>query len=236
MNPPAPPAVWPAGNFKQVSITIAPDPAPPSDAAADRRWAELLAEKPRLFDGPILSVQSLALDRGLISCRRDTYKRLAVQPEVPTGANLLSVSGVLTALDSRGREHTLLGRRGRQTRIYGNMWELAPSGGVDAPPPGQRQVSWHGLMAQLQAELLSETGLADTLQNAEFLAAVRDPVAFSTDLVIRARLSPTIDRLKPARTNWEYSELLWLPLADLPRVAASEPTIATTRALIPLLG
>lgn len=236
--PPAPPKVWPAGNLKQVSITIAPGLPPPPESvrdATDRHWSQLRAENQRHFDGPILSVESLALDRGLIFCRRDGYKRLAVQPEVPTGVVLLSVSAILTALDPRGVVHTLLGRRGRQTRIYGDMWELAPSGGVDAPPPGQSHISWKGLIAQLQSELLTETGLAEPLQHAEFIAAIRDPGAFSTDLVIRARLAPTIDHLKPTLANWEYSELRWLPLADLPRFTAAEPTIATTHALIPLL-
>ena len=76
-------------------ILIDPAPAPPSSAPVDAAWALLCAANPRLFDGPILSVTRSEPARAVIRCRRDSYRRLAVRPTVPTYTSLLSVSGVL---------------------------------------------------------------------------------------------------------------------------------------------
>jgi hypothetical protein len=206
------------------------------DAAVELRWADLLRGNPRLFDGPILSLESLDLGAGVLRCWRDGYKRLAVQPEVPTGVELVSVTGVLTARDAAGREHILLGRRGDQTRVYGGMWELAPSGGIDPPTEGETGLEWGGVIAQLESELSSETGLAEPIRDPVLLCVLRDSHAFSADVAVRARFDGPVESLRPARENWEYAECRWVPVVEIRAFAASEPMVATALAALDVLG
>lgn len=226
----------PNPGVSSITIHISAPPAPPTDPAVEGRWAELLRDNPRLFDGPILSVERMDLAAGTLSCRREGYKRLAVQPEVPTGVQLLSVTGILTARSRPGIDHVLIGKRGRQTRVYGGMWELAPSGGIEPPSPDATRLDWSGILDQLASELAGETGLTTPIEAPFLLGAIRDPEAFSLDLAVRASFSRPVEYLRPARANWEYAETRWLPLTEIPAFAAREPFVETSLAVLDLLG
>jgi hypothetical protein len=226
----------PPASLRALRVEIGPLIHRPLDRAVEARWRAMCAENPRLFDGPILALESIDMEGATIHCRRDHYRFLAVQPAVPTGIEQLSVTGVITTKGPGGAEHVLLGRRGADTRIYGGLWELAPSGGIDPPAPGASSLLWEDLVGQVQAELETETGLGARIHQAKLVCIARDASAGSADLVVCATLAGSIDELPPGRTNWEYSEVLWLPISAAAAFAAREPMIDTSREVMSLLG
>jgi hypothetical protein len=218
-------------------------PARRLDPAARQRlddlWAREAARNPRLFDGPILSAVEIDAAAGHLRCRRATYRELLAHPVVDTGVMQVSVTGVATTPDARGRESVLLARRSPQTRIYGSMWELAPSGGLDPPPRATSdaddlmsgQAAWDQLMAEVEEELgLDPAALAP----GDPLCLCADPVARSIDIVLPVRLPAPA---APAHA-WEYLEARWIPRDDLPGFVSGHAAdiIAPTRALLGWLG
>jgi 8-oxo-dGTP pyrophosphatase MutT (NUDIX family) len=142
---------------------------------------------------------------------------LAVQPEIDTGVEQLSVTGVVMSPDEQGYDRVLLGRRSTQTRIYGGMWELGPSGGVD-PPPLNRAVLREGdVFAQLQREFAEETGSPSPITRVRLQAICQDLAAHSSDLVFVCRAGPLSPSEEVDPERWEYDRVQWVALRDIPR-------------------
>jgi hypothetical protein len=226
---------WPLSGLPRVRMTR-PGGPPEVSQAVEARWAELCAENPRYFDGPVLSVVTFDPEANEVLCRRDRYMRLAVQPQVATGVQQLAVTAVLTASDAMGRKHVLLGRRSPQTRIYGGMWELGPSGGVAPPPLNVDELPEDALLSHLADEVSEEVGLE--LRGGRGVAMVRDHVAHSDDVCIECDLGPLEALGASGPANWEYTETVWLPVdavAQFDEGNAGE-IIAPTRAVLRILG
>ena len=236
-------------------IDISPAVRPTDDHATDKRWGEMLAANPRLYSGPLLAVVSIDFEEGVIHTRRDEFKRLAVQPQVKTGVQILSVTGVLTARDAHGTEHVLLGRRGRGTRIYGGMWELGPSGGLTPPAAMTTTLDERDAQRQVLEEAEEELGLQLGLHLDHSPAPspahgvvlyVRDTIACSDDLVIplRHEEAGSLERLDAALKQqrathaWEYEETQWVPISELAQFDAhhAHEMIITSRAAFRGLG
>jgi 8-oxo-dGTP pyrophosphatase MutT (NUDIX family) len=231
-------------------IHIASTPPRPSDLEREqtqRRWAQMVNDNPRLYSGPLLSVVSIDEDAGIIHTRRDEFKRLAVQPHVKTGVQILSVTGVITARDKHSREHVLLGRRGRGTRIYGGMWELGPAGGI--PPPHASLTTLHEADAarHLLEEAEEELGLTlDAARIKPVTLYIRDTIAHSDDLtfVVGHEEPGSMERLTTqlaqsrATHAWEYEETKWVAIQDIAAFdrTHAEEIIITTRAAFRGLG
>lgn len=235
-----------AGRFRpmdSVRVEILP-PAVPTDAddvpaiEIDDVWDRLRRARPRLFDGPILSF--VGEDRGVVLARRDSYKRLAVQGEaghlVTPPVVQLAVTGVLVARDNAGRPHVFLGKRSDDTRIYGSLWELGPSGGLDPPSAPVHALDEHAVIRQLQVECRDEVGIAGVFTSHAVLGLIDDPVAMSTDIVVRLDLQRRLGELLVSASNWEYAEVRWLPAAELAAFGEREPTIPPTAALLPVVA
>lgn len=205
-------------------------PAPPEqpDSRTDRQWQRLCAANPRLFPGPIVSVHRFEPHQSLIFWNRDTYKNLAVQPQVHTGASLLAVTGLLT-WRARGEEHILLARRSRNVFIYPGMWELGPAGGITPPPPGH-ELDLAAIQAQLQAEFEEEFAMQGTrLPPATCIGVARDAATFSHDLLMRVEVDDaTAARIVEPRDNWEYDQARWVSVQ-----ASAEFVEQTGGAIIP---
>jgi hypothetical protein len=227
-------------------LTIAVDDAPARQQPdslrrrVDELWARACAENPRMFDGPLLAVDSFDPARGRMSCRRDTFRHIIARPSVDTGVELLAVSAVVVARDRAGREHAFIGRRGVQTRIYGGLWELGPSGGITPPAQGVREIGMEGVLAQLDAEMGEEAGLSIAGAETSIAGFVRDHIAFSLDILVSVRPSEAIEELaqRGASHTWEYAESHWIPVDEIgafDREHAAE-IIAPTRAAFRLLG
>ncbi|MEO0512202.1 MAG: hypothetical protein AAF108_04820 [Planctomycetota bacterium] len=206
--------------------------APAASAEVVAAWESARLASPRLFNGPILSYESHAGPS--IRTRRDSYQRLAVQTLRPglvePRVDQLAVTGVLRADDARGRPHVLLGRRSGATRLYGGLWEFAPGGGVDAPPPSQTGFDGGDLFRQLLVEIREELDLpgpaiAD-LAPGPTLGLAPDPFAGSTDVVIRVDLNARVEDLLAAGTTaegWEYETTRWIAIDELGQWQRAEP-------------
>jgi len=223
----------PRAGALHVSISRERPPLPTN--AIEAEWAKLTAANHRMYDGPVLAVLGFDQECNQVLARRDSFKRLAVQPRVHTGVRLLAVTALLEAVDEMGRRYALLGRRAQQTRIFGGMWEIGPSGGVSVPPANVDRLSLDDLCLSLHEEISEEIGLTVPRQG-EPLAYVRDLVAHSDDILIRfslGKLGDVADLARPA--NWEYEQTLWMPI-DCASQFDTEETIAATRALFRTLG
>lgn len=224
-----------------ITIEVADASPAAADAAAARaetEWARRKLENPRLFDGPILRVVSTNPERGLVHAERAGFKRLVTREVSGLDCTILSVTGVIVGRDPRGREHVLLGRRSGETRIYGGMWELGPSGGLTPPPPGVTTIGLDAVLAQLREEGLEELGLDLAGARCEPVCLALDEIAGSDDVVVRVTPPGPIDpRRLPCRTgacsDWEYLDTAWVPLDDLAAFDAASPDaiIPPTRAL-----
>lgn len=222
------------------SFTLA-DAQPVADelhAAREAAWARLCADNPRLHDGPILRVDPAELLAGRLMARRDGYKALATAALTPVEIRndicALGIQALVTAPDSAGRPCVLVARRASTTRIYGGLWENAPSGTV-APPPRSSVATTIGpaeLLAALRQEAQEELGLNMSVCSPRFLAWLHDPAARTLDLVVNCSLPATTLLPCPAAANWEYLAAAWVPIADLDSWftasahAFSPPTVA----------
>lgn len=190
-------------------------PPEPSPEALDR-WNELTRTTPRLFNGPILSFTRFEDDT--IHARVDSYQRLVTREP---GVCHLSVTAVL-----RHRGKTLLGKRSAHTAVHPDVWELAPSGGLDVPKADRTdaRVFW----TQLLEEMNEEIGPGWSLTPGEILGLVIDPSVPSADLVITADVTsegPAVN------DRWEHDELRWVPLRELAEFARTNPCIPTVAPL-----
>jgi len=237
----------PLGDGRRLRVTIATardteSAAEAPRAAVEAEWARLCARNPRYFNGPILAVEDVEPERCAVRVRRDEFKHLAVRPVVDTGVAQLGVTGVLEARDAMGRAHVLLGRRSHQTRVFGGMWELGPSGGVDAPPVGQTELDWADVWRVLVDEIREELGLPVEPDPAPPVALLADPVGGSVELVVRVPLVRPVEELPTevetdaGTSRWEYDEVRWLGLDELAAFERTAPVIAATRAIWRGLG
>lgn len=219
----------------RVRALIAPGEPPPAAPMVLKRWEEMCQSIPRLFNAPLLSVTSIDRPDATIHCRRDTYQRLVVQPEVQTGVEQLSVTGVLIARNDQGQRCLLLGQRSSETRMYAGMWELGPAGGVDAPDPPSRALTHDDLVEELVREIREETGLDVAGRAAAALGIIHDPQAHSYDLTFLMDLGEIPDT---SHDNWEYKHIQWLPFADIRQFLTTpdEEIIPPTRLLLQLLS
>ncbi len=230
---------WRLDPARPLSITVTEARPPALTAAESARWNAMCALNPRLYNGPILAVVTVDPELAELTCRREGYARLVVQPQVKTNVRILAVTAVLLARDNTGRRHVLLGRRGTETSFYGGMWELGPSGGIAPPPAAIHTITDADIRRQLAEELEEELDIVADLAAARIVALARDDLAMSLDVTVEVDLGPlegVLDGLAPA--NWEYSEVYWLPL-DTARIfddANASEIIPPTRALFRTLG
>jgi hypothetical protein len=144
------------------------------------------------------------------------------------------VSGV----DAGGTRHILLGRRGEGTRIYGGMWELGPSGGIDPPPPGVHALDDAAFLRQVHAEVEEEMGGGLRVRPEGTVALAYDPVARSYDIVVRCTAVGLVTSAQAGADTWEYRGSRWLPESEIAAFdrERADRIIGTTRALFRCLG
>ena len=228
-----------AAGAAPVFTLAAPAPVDPAVAAArEAVWTHLRAGQPRLHDGPILLVDPAEVLAGRLVARCEGYKAFITAEQVNLEARnriwALGIQGLVTAPDPRGRPCVLLARRAGSTRIYGGLWENAPSGAV--PPPASASVGTTigpaELLTALHQEAMEELALDLSACSGEWVAWLHDPNARTIDLVVRCPLPATTHLPCPAAANWEYLDAAWVPTAELlpwftaAAHAFSPPTVA----------
>jgi hypothetical protein len=169
------------------------------------------------------------------------YQRLAVQgldralvrPEVVQ----FSVTGLIVARDHAGTPHALVGRRSEATRIYGSLWELGPSGGIDPPPRSVDRLDGLDVFRQLVEELREETCLPADPDPGPLAALTFDDEAMSCDAVMVLTLSRPIEELVAHGdpSGWEYEAVRWVPCARFDAFVRTHPCIPPTAALAALV-
>lgn len=223
---------WPID--ARLHVEIARDPVPdaaPADSPIAREWQRLQALNPRIFDGTLLSVRGFDPASQHILAKRERYQRLAVQPAVNTGVRLLGVTAIIVRRD--GPVRVLLGRRGASVRDYPGLWEFGPSGGVVAPPLSIQRLETPHLRAHLEDEVTEELGPGADVHAATPVMLIRDAAARSDDVCFLMQLASDFTH----EPNWEYSDIAWVEVGDLPRFEHAEDKniIPPTRALMRLL-
>lgn len=234
--------------------------APPLAPAEASQWSALQKTNSKYFDGPILRLERLPAGDNTLHANVDRYARLAVQSSQsqnltaertpkPRPIRLLSVTGVLLASDTAGREHVLLGQRASNVRCYPTMWELGPSGGLEVPanlaPGSCLTLTEADIVQQLAREMQEEVGLAKGRSliagaRATAVAILQDDHAFSDDIIVIVNLAfdahDLMQDLLPA--NWEYTQLRLVPLDTLAEFDSqyAQSIIPPTRTLFRALG
>lgn len=194
----------------------------------DAEWRRRLAQNPKMFNAPLLAVSSFEPLTGEIKARIEEYRRMVVQPSINTGVVLLAVTVVLTGM-MNGRECVVLGKRSPKTRIYGDYWELGPSGGVELPP-GTATLLGAGYIFE-QCALEMEHELNVPWRNPMLAAVTYEHDARCLDVIVRAEVDIPEGGFAPS--NWEYLEVRAVPLDELAAFDAehAERIIPPTRAL-----
>lgn len=210
-----------------------------TEAAIDAAWARAKADNPRLYDGPMLHVDAVDAERGVITTRRERYRRLVGGPAAGVGVRLLAVTGVVVGQDASGAEHALFGRRGGETRIYPGLWEFGPSGGIPCPAESVTRLDLGDVRAALIGEGREELGVDLAAAACTPVAIIGDDEAASEDIVLWAQVPGVIDpRRTPCRLDdaesWEYLDTAWVPVERLIAWLAQSPAafIPPTVALI----
>lgn len=204
------------GGVLRIVISDAPPSDPELKSRIDAAWHLLKTTSPRLFDGPILLVEPGLgpVRKAPLTACRDTYRTLATAHVIGRAVRALGVQGIVRGEDAHGRAHTLFGRRSSETRIYGGLWESAPSGSLNASPDCT-ELTLADCEAALREESIEELGI--DLDDAVFKwqAVLEDPLAMSTDIVLEIWPPHPID---PQRSlcsadrcaRWEYVDAAWV--------------------------
>lgn len=198
------------------------------EARIDAHWADLCTRHRRLFDGSILAFVAYDPAANVVHARAESFKRLAVQPEIHTGVTQLGVTGLFVAGTDDDRR-VLLGRRGRDTLLYPGRWELAPSGGLDVPQSVSCVLNVDDLCRQMQREVHEELAIETRDLRIVPIALCHDPDAPSMDVVFLIR--PEAD-VHPTAHGWEYECLRWVPICRLDRAMAELDLIEPSRAVL----
>lgn len=197
--------LWPITQLHLETVPpLAEDPALMQQI--ESQWRTMCQASPRLHDGRIVRV--LACEPPTLRVAFDTYRRFAVGAAVPTGVLALGISGVVTR-SRDGRDEILLGRRSQETRIYGDLWETAPRGGVDASPTAT-SLTLADIARQFHEELHEETGIV-AASTPTPIAVVLDKFARTYDVVLRIEVPADTEA---APREWEYTQTAWKTLAD----------------------
>jgi len=210
-------------NADALVVEIDQGPPAPATAEMERRWASLSSQNSRLFNGRILAFLEADATGQRLTARVERYKRMATQTIDGDAMTQLGVTGIVTAPGPDGSRRVLLGKRSADTHVYPGRWELAPSGGVDAPEPGVARLSIADIRRQLERELVEETGVEPGGLTMDPVALCHDPGAPSMDVVFRIDL----DALPARHATWEFDELVWFEVDGLGEAMASrgvEPT------------
>jgi len=208
---------------RRIRVAPAPPIAPELAEAVADEWRQARAERPALFDGPLFSV--LSWDGAELVGAFMGYRHFVAQrrlPELRASLRIrpLAVSGLLECADG-----IVFGRRGDTTQDAG-LWELVPSGGIDAAPEGIVDPAAH-----LRREAAEELGLHDLAVDPPF-AAVEDEGSGVLDIAMVARSPLDAAAILAAPRSAEYGELAVIAPAAVPDFVARRAVAAVSLALL----
>ena len=234
--------VWPLSDTTARTLRIELSGSQPQvqDPRSVRRWEELCRANARLHDGPIWSVRAFDPVAGLVSVAPDRYRRYAVRPTVGVGVSMLAVRGVVTAIDQDGARHVLTGLRSTQTRVYGDLWEVIPGGGVPADGAGAEPPGVDLLLSHMRQEAREEAGLEIDAGECTLIGVCDDSYAGGFDVLVRISLRADLQeaRRQMGQRDWEHQQVRWMPVASVREFDSRESARISppTRAIFRFLG
>lgn len=201
----------PKGTFPTFEFASASALSVSLQAKIDTLWQSALRDHPSLFDGPILGVVDFSADRfvlarasyrHLIAARRDPAVRQAL------GLRPLAVSGILSCADG-----LVFGRRAKTVTQGPGLWELAPSGGMDAPTDG----SMPDLSAQILKETREEIGLTpDQVSVLAPIGVIDDDESGVVDVILPLTTTLSAAEIKGAHATHGSAEYDVLHITSSP--------------------
>lgn len=164
-------------------------------------WNEEKKLNPMLFNGSILNVSSYSKER--ILGQFVEYKHFMAQRRLPAlkkqlQLHVLAITGVTVT-----SQHVLIGKRSKYVSHYPGLYELTPSGGVDADAFVGHHVDYR---EQIQRELEEETGYKpQQIEEIQPLYLIIEESCIDIVAVVKLRISDLA-----IKATKEYEELMWI--------------------------
>ncbi|MCP4758971.1 MAG: NUDIX domain-containing protein [Planctomycetes bacterium] len=182
-------------------------PDPHLREEAERRWSDMQASNPKLYDGKMIQVAGVhrnGAGGAVIQGFPCDFRWYAVQSEADeTGSShdcMCRPLGVKGVTFCNGR--VLLGRRAPWTTWQAGYWELAPSGGVE--PGNSPEEALTNEFAEEIGRVLASTPRAE--------AVMFDPNTRTWEVVLSVEM-PTDDI---GFNTGEYEEFAWVNPSEIP--------------------
>lgn len=192
------------------------------ESEIDDLWqAERQRRGKSIFNGNIVSAVETSPER--IIGRVAEYRHLIAQRARPDLYDVLRVRPVAVSGLLECAEGIVFGRRSDSMTQDAALWELVPSGGLDAVKGPSGEVNYR---AQILTELNEETGIgSDSISSLTPFCLVEDLDSHVLDIGIAlvSQLSAhAMLRIHRATVSKEYKELRVVPLADVANFIQSE--------------
>ncbi|MFM5521493.1 NUDIX hydrolase [Aeromonas jandaei] len=180
-------------------------------AIVDKIWSEAQKKNNRLFDGSILSCISDSSNR--IISTIDNYRLFFSKKSHPVLLDKIkimpiAVSGILECKDG-----FVFGKRAKFTTQDADLWELVPSGGLDASITND--INTYDFKQQLLTELYEEIGInQDMLRTITPFCYVIDHEASVLDIGIYMYSDvnqETINHCFTTVRSFEYESIIFIP-------------------------
>lgn len=198
----------------------------------DQLWESEIQKRPYLFNGKILSVDSIEPHQitGHISeykyflaqqKKSELYDSLKIAP--------LAVSGLLECVDG-----FVFGKRGQHLTQDSGRWELVPSGGIN--PEGCLEHHSLQYLTQLFQELQEEIGLSQKdIHKITPLIAIEDTQTHVIDIGIKLNTSLSEKNLLALfnlHSKKEYKNLKIIPKTEIAFFLEKNDVIPVSKALL----
>ena len=174
-------------------------------ADIDAAWHQMVAENPRLTDGPCWHVLGVGRDGhggATIHVTRTTYRMGAVRSVgMATG-----FTGLGTKAIARWQGRCLIGKRADSCATYPSHWEFAPGGAVE---PGEDPIEG------IERELMEECGARSQARPVP-VALLFDQSAGNWEIIHDIQIESPPD----SPPNWEYSSMKMMEGFQFPMPAS----------------
>ncbi len=202
------------------------DLPPALEAEVERAWQAARAAVPSLFNGRVLSVETIAPDR--LFCRWTEYRRVAAQLREPGLHERLRIRPMAVCGPLLCADGVVLGRREAGSVYLPGYWQLPPAGNVDVAAVQGDAID---LEAALIQELEEELGLdADKVASLHPVCAVEHPGTHVVDIACRMETGLDAAAIHAAHARAPDREI------DLLRIVPRDGLAGALRECTPMIG
>lgn len=223
-----------------VSIAAAPLRLPENlESEVEALWRiEQARRSHSLFNGAIIS--AVKVTAHCVDCRVVEYRHLIAQRARPDLYDALQIRPVAVSGLLECASGVVFGKRARTVTQGAGLWELVPSGGLDADKVGSGSaVDYRG---QIVAELREEIGIAsEAISSVTPLCLVDDPESHVLDIgvsIVSPLSGAAVLEIHRECASEEYDELRVVAACDIDDLIRHESArlVDVSAALIQALG